>query len=288
LTRIAYGIFDYTDPERVARLVNRIQTNVDLVYIHYDNMIGKQKFAEWKKIITEKCPSHKFEIVSKFRCKYLGFGIVDATLSAMKYFENFEYDYFIDLSGDAYPIRPLQDLKDELSKRDCACFEYFKLPYSQWGAGNKNRLMYRHYFISNLSGKYPYAWGLRIPRLRKLLPLGLKPYGGRGSLCLQKRHVTYLLEFLKKHKEVTRFFKRVWGPPETFYQTVLLNSPLNFTICNKPVLYFDFSEGTSHAKTFRKSDLQELSNSGCFFARKLNRNFDSEILDEIDKKIIKI
>ncbi len=285
LTRIAYSVFDYQDPERVARLVSRIQTKSDSVRIHFDTIIGEEKFNAWKRIIEKKCQKGDIKIVSESRCNYGSFGIVDANLSAMRDYEDYNYDYFIDLSGDSYPLKPAEVIKKELSEKNCALLEFFKLPYSGWHKGGLHRLTKRYYSLRRR--KYPYVWTFSLPRFRKGLPCGLKPYGGRGNRCLQKKHVSYILKFVDKNPSVTKFFRRVWGPGEIFYPTILLNSPLKSTIINQSTMYIDFSEGKTHPKNLTKSDLEILKGSGKFFARKFNPNIDKDLLDIIDQMLRK-
>jgi hypothetical protein len=102
---------------------------------------------------------------------------------------------------------------------------------------------------------------------------------------LQKRHVNYILQFIEKNPNVKKFFRRVWGPSEIFYPTILLNSPLSSTLLNQSILYFDFSEGASHPRTLKKSDLEILKRSGKLFARKFNLNVDKDVLDIIDQML---
>ena len=283
LTKIAYNVFEYEDPERVVRLVNRVQTKSDFIRIHLDTMIGKEKFNDWKKIIEKKCQQGEIRIVSEFRCKYGSFGIVDANLSAIRDYKNYNYDYFIDLSGDSYPLKPPEVFKKELDKKNCALMEFFELPYKGWFQGGLHRLNYKSYFIS--TRKYPYAWAFGVPRLRRELPCSLRPYGGRGSRCLQKRHASYILQFLEKNPEVIKFFRRVWGPGEIFYPTILLNSPLKSTVLNQSIMFLDYSEGKPHPKTLKKSDLETLKRSGKFFARRFNLNVERDVLDSIDQML---
>jgi hypothetical protein len=245
-------------------------------------MIGKEKFGEWKKIIEKECQQTNVRIVSEFRCKYGSYGLVDANLSAMRDYEDYNYDYFIDLSGDCYPLKPPEVIKKELGEKNCALMEFFELPYSGWYQGGLHRLKYSYYFLPIKN--YPYVWTFRLPRFRKRLPCGLKLYGGRGNLCLQKRHVNYILEFADRNPSVRKFFKRVWGPDEIFYQTILLNSPLRSSVANESTMYFDYSEMSTHPKNLTKVDLETLKRSGKFFARKFK---DEGILDIIDRELKK-
>jgi hypothetical protein len=286
MASIFYHIIAYKEPEVVARLVNRVQTKSDFVRIHLDTMIGKKRFSEWKKIIEEKCQKGNVEIISEVRCKYGSFGMVDATLSAMRSYDDYNYDYFIELTGDSYSLKTPEVIKKELNEKNCAMIEFFELPYKGWYQGGLHRLSNRFYFMPRR--KYPFVWTIRFPRLNKELPCGFKPYGGRGNLCLQKRHVSYILEFVEKNPLVKEFFKRVWGPNEMFYQTILLNSPLRSSVVNESTMYFDYSKGEPHPRILTKSDLEALKRSGKFFARKFNLNIDRDILDIIDQELKKV
>ena len=281
---IAYSLFEYNNPNRVIRLVNRIQTKSDFVQIHLDKMIGKDKFNDWKKIIEKNCQTGEIRIFSKFRCKYGNFGLIDAELNLMKELEDYNYDFHINLSGDSYPLKPPKIIKKELNKKNSAFMEFYKLPFKDWYQGGLHRLNNRYYFFPKK--KYPYVRTLKIPRINKQLPGNLKAYGGRGCRCLQKKHVSYILNFLDKNPSVKKFFRRVWGPGELLYHTILLNSDYKSTIFNQSLMYIDFSEGVSHPKYLTELDLETLKRSGKFFARKFNQEIDSNVLNIIDRMLV--
>jgi hypothetical protein len=142
---IAYFISAYKEPQRVARLVSRLDTGSDFMYIHFDTAIGKRIFNNWKRFIERKCPNKNIEIVSEFRCKGGSFGLVDATLSAMRCFEDFNHDYFINLSGECYPLKPPEVIKEEFAGQNLGFMEVFKMPYRGWWHGRMNRILKRYY-----------------------------------------------------------------------------------------------------------------------------------------------
>jgi hypothetical protein len=286
MTRIAYHILAYREPERVARLVNRVQTDSDFVNIHFDTMIGAEKFKEWKKLIEVKCPNKNVNIVSEFRCKWGSIGSVDTYLSAIRHFENYEYDYFIPLSGECYPLKSPEDIKKVLGGKSCAFMEFFKLPSKNWWQGGLYRINNRFYFLPRRS--YPYVWAIKIPRLKKGLPCNLEPYGGHGGFCLPKRHASYILRFVKDNPCLRQFFKRAWAPDELFFETILLNSPFKSEVVNDSKKYVDFSEMKSHPKNLTKADFENLKKSGKLFARKFKTEVDIDILDIIDQEIDKV
>jgi hypothetical protein len=281
---IAYLITAYKEPEQVARLLTSILTDSDAALVHFDRIVKAEKFQSWKRVIEQKCSGKNVKVVSESRCKYGSFGQIDVLISALKYFEdNFDYDYFIDFTGDSYPLRTPEVIKKALGGQDCSFIEFFKLPYKEWYMGGLNRLNNRYYFIPRPS--YPYVWQFSLPRLRKSLPCGLEPYGGHGGLCLRRSHARYVTEFVEKKPQVVSFFKRVYAPDELFFETILLNSPFKSEIYNGSLLYVDFSEGTIHPKVLTKEDFGKLKASGKFFARKFDVNTGNYMLDLIDREI---
>ena len=166
-----------------------------------------------------------------------------------------------------------------------ALMTHWKLPYDKWYEGGLNRINRRFYFVPRPG--YPYVWIFSIPRLKEGLPHGLEPYGGHGGICLQKKHVSYILRFVKKHPDLIDFYKHTFAPDEMFFETILMNSPLKNSVINQSIRYDDFSEGKSHPKNLTREDLESLRKSGKLFARKFNLSVDKDILD-IDKEIERI
>jgi len=284
MASIAYGIFAFKDPELVARLVNRLQTDSDFTYVHFDASIGEQRFRNWKRLIEKKCPNKNIEIVSVFRSKYMSFGQVESILSSMKYFDNFNYDYYINLSSSCYPLKSTVIIKEEFDHQDSIFMEVFEMPFKGWFQGGMFRLESRFYFFPR--GKYPYVRLFRIPRLKKELPYGLKPYGGSCWFCLPKEVVRYILDFVEQKPEVKKFFRRTACPDEMFFQTILMNSSYRSRIVNDNKRYIDWRRGIGSSPTIlTKDDFEKMKKSNKLFARKFDPDIDEGVLNIIDQHL---
>ena len=285
MAKIAYGIFAYRDPEMVARIINRLHTESDLMYIHFDTAIGERRFRACKKLIEQKCPNENTEIVSVFRCKWGSFGLVDSFLSAMKHFNDLDFDYFINLTEGCYPLKSTEAIKREFNQQNSVFMEVFEMPFSGWDNGGMPRIQNRFYFVP--SRKYPYVRIFSIPRIRKKLPLNLKPYGGSGFFCLPREVVKYVVDFVEKNPSVRSFFRRTHIPDEMFFQTILMNSHYSSRIVNDNKRYVDWNRSTAggHPAILTKSDFDNIKTSGKLFARKFDPSIDSEILNLIDQDI---
>ncbi len=282
---IVYCILPHKEPERVIRLINRLQTPSDHIYVHLGTDIGKEKIADWTRLITRNCKNKNVKIVSEFFCSWGSFGIVDAMLSAMRYYENANYDYFINLSGECYPLKPSEIIKKELHLQTSAFIEVFRMPFCGWlPFGGMERIQNRWYFTQRV--RYPNVSLFSIPRLRKKLPNDLEPFGGSAWFCLPKQIVNYVTAYIKQNPDVRRFFSHVLIPDEIFFQTILMNSPFRTRIENDNKRYIDWTAADPrHPKILKTEDFEKLKNSGKLFARKFDHKVDKEILDRIDKEI---
>ena len=157
------------------------------------------------------------------------FPVVDATLSSMRKFACFDYDYFINLSGQCYPLKSIDSIKRFLQDKDFAYMENFKLSSVIWKNGGLDRFEYSYYknpffilgeiLLNKISGssKYETRRLIKLPRINRQLPYKLEPYGGSAYFCFTKKHVDYVLEYLKDKPNLMTFFKHDFAPDEMFF-----------------------------------------------------------------------
>ncbi len=253
----------------------------DYFYVHFDKA-KSQYFESWKRRIEEGCKTKNVTIVSEFNCKWSSFGIVDATLSAMNFFSNLNYDYLINLTGEDYPIKSTRQIDCFFEKKDLGFLTFWMLPYAGWYKGGLNRINNRFFCLPKRG--YPYVRLLQIPRIKKGLPGNFQAYGGWSLFCLPKVMVDYIVDFTRNNSNFKSFFKHVHAPGEMYFQTVLLNSCFANRIINDNKRYLDFID--AHPRALTMKDFITLKESGCLFARKFNENVDKELLDRIDKEIM--
>lgn len=115
--RIAYLILAHKNPEQVKRLVRLLDSDV---YIHIDRKSDMDKFH-----ISD--PKVKY-INKRVNITWGGFSMIKATLKLINVARNNNnYDYYILLSGDDYPLRSLDELESFLIEhRQYSFIEYDK------------------------------------------------------------------------------------------------------------------------------------------------------------------
>ena len=276
--RIAYCLTVHTRPEQAGRLMDRIGSADDHYYV---DVFNKGMENQWRRTMDR--PSYDIETVFKYANGWGSFKLVQATLDAMEHFRDTAYDYFINLSGQCYPLRPIEQIKQRLAAENGKSFmEYEPFPRPRWsdekgGYRRVQRVFFRPFKAANI-------WS--VPRIRKI-PLGMQPYGGSQWFCLHKSHVEFVLSFLEDHPEVVSFYKRSLIPDEMFFQTILMNSELRDEIINDSKRFTDWSKKcTPLPATLLSEDVPRMERSGKFFGRKFDTTMDAKVLDILDTRLL--
>jgi len=274
--RIAFCLIAHKNPEQVARLIERIYSRSDYFYIN-----GPSD-DRWAAALREYHDGNTLFAPSRSETSWGSFGLVEATLDGMNHFRSLDYDYFVNLTGQCYPIKSVNVMREELGKKNVAYMEYFKLPSSRWEKENGGLDRIRYYHI-RLGESRSVRW-IRIPRLNRTLPHGLEPYGGSHYFCLPKRFVNYVQEYVSNHPEIVRFYRHCRIPDEMFFQTIIMNSPLRSDVVNDDRMFLVW-KGKRNPEILREKDFEEMVRSDKLFARKFDINIDERILDLVDERI---
>jgi hypothetical protein len=298
MTKIAYSLLVHKNPKQVKRLISNIYSPSDFFHV---NIFGKNSTEEtWNNELSNFSGSN-FLITHKYGKSWGTFQLVEIMLDSMKKFKSFDYDYFINLSGQCYPLKSVDSIKSYLKNKSYAYMEQFKIPTDApkgWGRrGGLDRLEYSYYknpFLILFEGvvnkisrssKYDARRLIKIPRINKQLPYNLEPYGGSMWFCFAKKHVDFILEYLKDKSVLLDFFKHTRIPDELFFHTVIMNSPLKDTVVNDNLRYIDWAKkGVSLPASLTIEDKDNLLVSSKLFARKFDTELDEQILDIIDDK----
>ncbi len=302
MTKIAYSMLVHKNPKQVSRLITNIYSSSDFFHI---NIFGNNSTKEtWNKELS-KYGGSNFVTTYNYGKAWGTFQLVDAMLQSMKKLDCFDYDYLINLSGQCYPLKSVDSIKDFLNKTSFAYMEQFKIPAGApkgWGKrGGLDRVEYSYYknpllilteVIFNKiskSSKYDARRLIKLPRINKQIPYNLEPYGGSMWFCLTKKHVDFILGFLENKSDLLDFFKHTLIPDELFFHTIIMNSPLKNTVFNDNLRYIDWTKkGVSLPATLTVEDRDNLLTSPKLFARKFDIELDEQILDLIDANKNKI
>ena len=218
---------------------------------------------------------------------------VEATLNLMRYAAAWgEYGHYLLCSGQDYPLVKASELSDFLNKN--ADFNFVQIWASKKGGGYTNNydkrteIYYPYSVLGNtlpkriakralveLTGGYNRTW----PIFRRKQLENVDFYFGSQWVCISGEMEKWVEEYIKNHQEFIEFYRHTNCPDESFFQTLLMNSP--YKDRRQDYLhYIDWSSGGNSPKNLDVSDIDRMMKSGKLMARK----FEDEGVIEILKK----
>lgn len=282
----------HKDVEQTKKIINYFQGKCD-IFINVDksSSITKEQIKELKTM------PGVVEIYKKYKIHWGGFSILKAELYMLKraiMLSNFNYVHL--LSGQDYPIKPLSVFlrKFENSNEDYIACSHLPNPDTD---GNTYRRLLFYFFLDwlkpeteeeiekmwELSRKQE-KWGIRRNIFKPFLHL----YCGSAWFSLTRNSITALLNYTKKEPRFYRKMRFTFVPEEIYINTVLINlnySGQNLNNCNLRYIKWP-KNGANHPITLKEEHLQDLSTSDAFFARKIDKNESSILINEIDKYLL--
>lgn len=199
--------------------------------------------------------------------------MVQAELNGMKYLLdiNATWDFFINLSGQDFPLKSQESIRDYLSQHRGNNFikianQAFERPETM------NRI--ENYFEETENGFSG------TPYKRAYLE-DIVPYIGGQWMILTRD----CCEFICNSKEIVKFekyYQNTLIADESFFQTVIMNTSFKGKVINddkRAIIWIPDGDIKLRPKTFTMSDLAFLSTGDNLFARKFDDNVDAFILD---------
>lgn len=298
---ICYLILTHNNPKHLERMLDAIRSPGSKAFIHLDKKTPMDEFrhlAEREEVVF---------IEKRIPVAWGGFSDVQATLYLLEAVKTtgLEFDYFSLLSGTHYPVRSPEELKayltenkgrefinitavpNEVAQKD---FERFTLVYV-------DKVYHRRFglpqkvttFIARVINKLKFH--------RKFEPaLGdHKPYAGCQWWILSSDAIDYIMTWVEQYPKIVKFFGKTLLPDESFFQTIIGNSPfmpktqrdLTFTYWREP--------GAPHPDWLTEEQIEKLyddelidtdvfGTTDVYFARKF-RDESAPVVELIDQRI---
>ncbi|MEZ5714624.1 MAG: beta-1,6-N-acetylglucosaminyltransferase [Paracoccaceae bacterium] len=209
---------------------------------------------------------------TRHKCEWGTWGIVAATQEAsqlmLAQFPQVRHVYLA--SGSCLPLRPVQELVDYLSDRPRTDFiESATTADVPWTVGGLDE--------ERFTLRFPFSWRKkrhlfdryvaiqRAVGFKRRIPNGIVPHMGSQWWCLTRQTLSAILDDPER-ATYDRYFKRVWIPDESYFQTLARQYSTNIESRSLTLSKFDF-QGKPHI--FYDDHLQLLRRSDCFVARKI-------------------
>jgi Core-2/I-Branching enzyme len=293
MIRIAYLMLVHRNPRLLERLITALSSEYSSSFIHIDRKTDVREFSG--------IGGNNIFISEPRISVYWGeFSQVDATMQLIRQaLERPEkYDYFILLHGADYQLRSSTYI-NKFFEMNCGgeFISLVKMPVPGYPLSKINKVRYPsekpfRRFASRALAKF----GLAHRDYRKQLG-DIDAYAGDACWALSRAACQYIVDFTDRNPQVERYFRKTFTSDETFFHTLIGNSPFLHHVRRGP-LYTDWSIpgrgfhptmiNETHVSHFGKQEQVWISDqfgSGeALFARKFSDD-NLDLLDRIDAMI---
>ncbi|MDD3144492.1 MAG: beta-1,6-N-acetylglucosaminyltransferase [Candidatus Gracilibacteria bacterium] len=279
---IAYLILVHRLPKQFKRLFKSIYNPNNYYLIHIDKKASKDLHKEITNFINDFENTYILESES---IVWGGYSMVNVELNGIKKLLGLglNWDFFINLSGQDYPVKSQNDINIFLKENREN--NYIKVSNQiTERPDTMNRI--ENYFIDN--GNYINE----IKNEKRDFLEDTIPYIGGQWMILNRKCCEFICNSLET-KKYEDYYINTLIPDESYFQTLLMNSSFDGNIINddkRSIIWVNDGDIKLRPKTFTKEDINFLSLENNLFARKFDDNEDSEIIDFIkenfNKKII--
>lgn len=285
MMKVAFLMQCHKNPEQINLLLEALNHPMVDVFVHVD-----KKSQAIKDKITQRAGVY---ILPEQQCvdvQWAQYSQVEATLQLLRAAVNRGgYSHYWLISGQDYPLRPMDNILDFLEANQEANF----IECSQIKPFNKRNDVYfpnsvigRKLWQKVLKNLWIYGtggWNKTFPIFKRKAPDDFKYWFGSQWWCLNSTTAQWIIDYLNEHTEYEKFFKHSLCSDECFFQTLVMNSP--FANTTKPYLhYIKWEKGKSSPRTLTTIDYEELKKTEKIIARKFDIDVDTEIIERLRKR----
>jgi len=268
--RIAYFIMVHHKPEIFKEMFQKIYARDQFYLIHIDRKASLEVTEEIQLYLI-KFPNAY--ILESTNILYGGFSMIQAELNAMEFLLNVssEWDYFINLSGEDYPLKSQNIIRKFLSINKGRNYIFY---YDQ--------KFYRPDTLQRIQNHFT-ELSYKISTLisNRVFMKGVTPYIG-GKWVIFTRETCSFLANNERVQDFEEFYLNTFLPAESFFQTVLMNTSFSDIIIND-----DKRAIIERPLLIRKQTtdifIESLKSNTYFFIRKLNHKTDDSIIKYIEE-----
>ncbi len=253
--KIAYLIVAHNNPEHLRRLITALSSNSASFFIHIDKKSDIDPFLSIKgdniHFTNDRIPVF-----------WGDFSQVEATLVLLRsaVLDPCRFDRFVLLSGADYPLRSASSIEQFFGIDPGR--EFMNLVAMPCAAAGKPisrlttfKLRAGDPLIRRAKQKMLMLAGV-VPNKRdyKAYLGALVPYAGSTWWALSREACDFILNFVARETRVVDFFMNTLCPDESFFQTILGNSPFKPKIVRN-LTYTDWSAGGANPANITETHL---------------------------------
>lgn len=282
--KLFYLILAHKNLPQVNRMINALRHSEAEFFIHFDARIPP---GEIRKYPFFNAPDITI-MRNRHKINWGGYNMVRATLGLIRAAcKKKEPGYLILLSGQDFPIKSPAFIYDFL-KKDYGreYLEYFALPSDNWALNNGlDRIQYLWFVDTiDINSCFKLYEMQKYNGMQRLYFHEVPPYGGSQWWCITTECAGYVLRFLRNNPVYEEYFQYCFIPDETFFNTIILNSPFKENTLNNNLKYIEWVGG-AHPRIFTMNAWNDLMQSGKLWARKFIDQDGSPVLDRLEAYI---
>jgi hypothetical protein len=251
--KIAYLFFAYKNPVLMNRTIARLACENCSFFVHVDSKSDIKQFAgiRGENIVftDQRLPVYWAEFSGIEAILVL----IRQVLAAPQ-----RYDRLVLLSGSEYPLRSGRYIQSFLeANRDQEFMTMVRMPNAEAGKplSRINTLRFPSTRpVSRFAFRALAKVGLAERDYRKYFG-ELAPYSGHTWWALTREACQYLVEFKQRDERLTKFFQNAFAPEETFFHTILGNSPFQSRM-RRNLVFEDWSVGNGHPAMINEAHLR--------------------------------
>jgi hypothetical protein len=286
---VVYIVISHRNPEQVVRLVRVLREGPSArVLVRHD--------PRGERLEREQLETAGGELLEdRLKTKWGGWSQLKLILGCLREaVTRHDPDWVLVLSGQDYPLRPLAAIEADLrdSPADARLGSVRRVETRRPAQGDDEfflRCRYRHYARPRVLPSLPrtirpLAYARDLPPLvgvRRMGPAPLAFHVSADWLTLGRAGIRAVLA-ASENRRLTRHFRRVAVPTESFFASVLLGDP-SLIVERDNRRFSPFAPGSPHPDTLTSDDYDRLIASGADFARKFDVTRDPHVLDLLDE-----
>ncbi len=271
---IAYFILVHRFPEQFKRLFKALYHPENHYLIHLDKKASIVIYDDLKKFLTHFPNTY---ILESENVVWGGYSMVQAELNGMNYLLNLNvhWDFFINLSGQDYPLKSQKIIREYLTQNKGSNF--IKIA-DQLAVRPETMNRIANHFVETEDG-------LSGVTYKRAYLKGVTPYIGGQWMILTRE----CCEFICNSGEAKKFedyYLNTLIADESFFQTVLMNTSFDGTLINddkRAIIWIPDGVIKLRPKTFTKDDIRFLLKDDNLFALKFYDNLAGNVIDSMGR-----
>ncbi len=290
LPRTAYMLQIHNNPEQVNKFINQLISgdHVD-VYVHID----KKYYETCNGRIIE---SPNVKVLNKsVDCEWGDISQVDTTLLLLNEVMSSQktYDYVCLRSGQDLLVKNgfhnyLLENKGKVFLNYRSMKNELGLVELEWPRITRKRYTSAHPVrIYRRIAQELHRKGINVLPNKNYWPKDYSFYKGSQWFTIPYTVANYMIDFLQENKWYYKFFENTLIPDESFFHTLIMNSPYKADVVNNNLLFLKWGETLSDRNSpqyLKSEDIPQIEKSNQYFARKFDEQIDPLVVDYFTQK----